>query len=59
MRDLERHGQREKQAPQRGLDPRTQESQPEPKADAQSLNHPGAPNLDNLIKISGPNLYHE
>ena len=39
--------QREKQPPCRepdmGLDPRTPGSQPEPKADAQPLSHPGAP----------------
>ena len=48
MRDRERqrHRQREKQAPREepdvGLDPRTPGSQPEPKADAQLLSHPGA-----------------
>ena len=48
MRDTER--QREKQAPHRepdaGLNPRTLGSQPEPKADAQPLSHPGAPTLE-------------
>ena len=43
----EREKQKEKQAPCReldvGLDPRTQGSGPEPKADAQPLSHPGAP----------------
>ena len=49
MRDTERqrHRGREKQAPCRepdvGLDPRTLGSQPEPKADAQPLSHPGVP----------------
>ena len=52
MRDREererpRHRQREKQAlcrePDVGLDSRTLGSRPEPKADAQSLSHPGAP----------------
>ena len=46
-RGRERHRQREKQAPRKepdaGLDPRTLGSQPEPKADAQLLNHPGIP----------------
>ena len=47
MRDTQRQRprQREKQAPCRepdvGLDPRTPESGPGPKADAQSLSHPG------------------
>ena len=50
MRDRERqrHRQREKQTPCRkpdmGLDPRAPESSPEPKAEAQSLSHPGTPN---------------
>ena len=51
MRDThtqrQKHRQREKQAPpgepDAGLDPRTPGSQPEPKADAQTLSHPGAP----------------
>jgi hypothetical protein len=50
MRDTEkrqRHGQREKKAPRREpvaeLDPRTLESCPELKADAQPLSHPGIP----------------
>ena len=42
-------GKREKQALRRerdgGLYPRTLGSQPEPKADAQPLSHPGAPEL--------------
>ena len=46
-RERQRHRQREKQAPcrepDRGLDLRTLVSQPEPKADAQPLSHPGAP----------------
>ena len=33
-----------------GLDPRTPESQPEPKADAQPLSHPGVPQ-DVLARI--------
>ena len=51
MRDTERqrHRQREKQAPCRepdtGLDPRTPESFPGQKADAQPLSHPGGPKL--------------
>ena len=51
MRDRQRHRQRKKQAPcgepDVGLDPRTPGSHPEPKADAQLLNHPGVP----IIKI--------
>ena len=47
MRERQRHRQKEKQTPYRkpnaGLDPRTPDSQPEPKADAQPLSHPGAP----------------
>ena len=47
MRERQRHRQREKQAPCREpdvrLDPRTPGSQPEPKADAQPLSHPGIP----------------
>lgn len=50
MRDAERKAetwQREKQAPcgelDVGLDPRILGSCPEPKADAQTLSHPGAP----------------
>ena len=47
-RERQRHRQREKQAPcgetDAGLDLRTQGSHPEPKADAQSLSHPGIPN---------------
>ena len=47
MRDTER--QREKQAPRRkpneGLDPRTPESRPEPKAHTQPLSYPGILNL--------------
>ena len=47
MRDVQRqrHRQNEKQAPHResdmGLNPRIPGSRPEPKADAQSLSHPG------------------
>ena len=45
-RERQRHRQREKQAPCRepevGLDPRPPGSQPEPRADAQPLNDPGA-----------------
>ena len=48
-RERQRHKQREKQTPCKepdaGLDPRTPESCPEPKEDAQLLRHPGAPNL--------------
>ena len=51
MRDTEierqRHKQSEKQAPcgelDVGLDPRTPESQPQQKADAQPLSYPGVP----------------
>ena len=46
-RERQRHRQREKQAPcgepDEELNPRTLESGPEPKADAQPLSHPGAP----------------
>ena len=48
-RERRRHRQREKQAPCREpdaeLDPRTPGSRSEPKADAQPLSHPGAPDL--------------
>ena len=47
MRDTERQRQGRKQAPcgepDAGLDPGTPGSQPEPKADAQPLSHPGVP----------------
>ena len=47
--ERQRHRQREKQFPYRepdvGLDPRTSGSQPEPKADAQPLSHPGVPRV--------------
>ena len=48
MRDTQRqrHRQREKKAP--CGDPRTPGSGPEPKADAQPLSHPGAP--ENFLK---------
>ena len=56
-RDGQRHRQREKQAPCRvpdvGLDPGTPGSCPEPKADAQSLSHPGIPK-NILFKFSLP-----
>ena len=46
-REMQRHRQREKQAPHRepnaGFDPRTLGSQSELKADVQPLSHPGAP----------------
>ena len=46
-RERQRHRLREKQAPcgepDVGLDSRTLGSCPEPKADTQPLNHPGAP----------------
>ena len=48
-------GQRKKQAPRREpdveLDPGTPGSQPEPKADAQLLSHPGVPWLKPLLAI--------
>ena len=51
-RERQRHRQLEKQAPRRepdvGLHPRTLGSRPEPKADAQSLSHRGAPNRNYL-----------
>ena len=47
QRERQRHRQREKQAPCRepyvGLNRRTLGSHSEPKADAQSLSHPGVP----------------
>ena len=47
-RERQRHKQREKQAlcrePDVGLDPGIPGPRPEPRADAQSLSHPGAPN---------------
>ena len=55
MRNIERqrHRQREKQAPCRepdvGLDPGTQGSHPELKADAQLLSHPGVPETYHLF----------
>ena len=54
-RERQRHRQREKQTPCReldvGLDPRTQGSCPESKAEAQPLSHSGAPTTANsLIK---------
>ena len=53
-RERQRHRQREKQAPSGepdvGLDSRTPGSQPEPKADAQPLSHPGAHNKKVLKK---------
>ena len=57
MRDTERqnHRQREKQAlcrePDEELDPRTPGSQPEPKADALPLSHPGVPH--HILLYSG------
>ena len=46
-KERQRHRQREKQDPCReptvGLDPRTLRSRPELKAEAQPMNHPGAP----------------
>ena len=38
------------QEPNVGLDPRTPESHPEPKADAQLLSHPGIPNRFLLVQ---------
>ena len=47
IHERQRHRQRERHAPcgepDVGLDPRTSGSCPEPKAEAQPLNHPGAP----------------
>ena len=54
MRDTESQGhrQREKQAlwgePLAGVSPRTAGISPEPKADAQPLSHPGAPDFLNF-----------
>ena len=51
-REMQRHRKREKQAPHKkpdvGLDPRTLGSHPVPKADAQPLSHPVAPDLESL-----------
>ena len=48
-RERQIHRQRDKQAlcgePDVGLDPKTLGSQPEPKADAQPLSHPGVPTI--------------
>ena len=35
-----------------GLDLRTLRSQPEPKADAQPLSHPGAPTFSNFVMVN-------
>ena len=57
QRERQTHRQRGKQAPCRdpdvGLNPRTQVSRPEPKADAQLLNHPGVPVSGELGCICG------
>ena len=48
MRDTETQAEEEAdslQGAQMGLNPRTPGSQPEPKADAQPLNHPSTPSL--------------
>ena len=49
-RERQRYRQRKKQAPcgepNVGLDPRTAESQPEPKVDTQPLSHPAVPESD-------------
>ena len=54
-RERQRHRWREKQGPlwepNVGLEPRTLESQLEPKADVQPLSHPGAPGEVSLDKI--------
>ena len=48
-RERQRHRRREKQAPRQepdaGLDPRTPESRPGPKAGAKPLSHPGIPQV--------------
>ena len=48
-RERQRHMQREKQAPHRepdvGLDPKTLESRPGPKAGTKPLSHPGIPDF--------------
>ena len=49
MRDTEREAETKAGEPDAGLDPRTLESRPEPKADVQPLSHPGAPRASNLI----------
>ena len=54
QKEMQRHRQREKQAPCRepdaGLDLRTRGSHPELKADVQPLSHPGIPALEFLIQ---------
>ena len=56
MREKQRHRQRENQAPctepDVGLNPRTPESEPEPKADAQPLEPPRHPIFNFRIKLS-------
>ena len=51
-RKRQRHMEREKQTPCResdaGLDPRTLESRPEPKANAQPLIHPRVPDINTI-----------
>ena len=53
-RGMQRHRQREKQAPCRepdvGLHPGTSGSRPEPKADTSLLNYPGIPKAVRLVK---------
>ena len=55
QRERERHRQRKRQAsrrePDAGFDPRTPGLQPEPKADAQPLSYPDAPNFLVFIVI--------
>ena len=54
-RERQRHRQREKQAPCReldvGLDPRTPESCPGPKAGTKPLSHPGIPQEQLILKL--------
>ena len=62
QRERQRCRQREKQAPQRKpdaeLDPRTPGSLPEPKADAQPLNHTGVPPYPNFLRWPPPPGLH-
>ena len=60
--ERQRHRQREEQAPcgepDVGLDPRTPESHPEPKADSQPLSHPGVP-IDTFLGTLGSEVTTE
>ena len=64
IHEKHREGQRqERQAPCKepnmGLDPGTLGSRPEPKADVQSLSHPGAPVVCNFTEVMKTTLSFE